>query len=145
LQRIRLKKSEIRGNVKYTVRNVLATTSEQWRPVNNGQPKSSQTSFNNNFDWKTSKEQPPLYNGHFLGVPKGGVCKHIYTHWMLLQFLYYTYLKRFCWAYGMAKLFNSKAFIKSNEMYLKSQYSKTYILPFASRLTAQSFFVYKSH
>ncbi len=118
-----------------TVKNVLTTTSEQWRPVNNGQSKSSQTSFNTNFDWKTSKEQPPLYKGHFLGVPRLVVvnrfvsihiecccCSYIILIWNVFDGL-------MSWP-----SYSCKAFIKRHEMYLKSQYSKTYILQFASGL-----------
>jgi hypothetical protein len=40
------------------------------KPVNNGQTKSVQANFDTNFDLKPSTEQPPLYNGHFLQVPR---------------------------------------------------------------------------
>ena len=43
-------------------------TSEQRPPVNN-----SQANFDTNFDWKTSTERPPMYNGHFFGVPRVAV------------------------------------------------------------------------
>ncbi len=48
---------------------MLAATSEQRTPVNNGKTKSGQANFDINFDWKTSKEQPPMLNGHFSWVP----------------------------------------------------------------------------
>ncbi len=47
-----------------TVKPVLMATSEQRPPANNGQPKPRLIKFNNNFDWKPSKKQPPVYNGH---------------------------------------------------------------------------------
>ncbi len=56
-----------------TVKPVLTATSEQRPPVNNGRTKSGQANFDTNFDWKPSTERPPLYNGHFFGVPRVAV------------------------------------------------------------------------
>jgi hypothetical protein len=58
---------------KDTGKPVLKAPSEQRPPVNNGQNKSGQADLDNNFDWKTSTEQPPVYNGHFFGVPRMAV------------------------------------------------------------------------
>jgi hypothetical protein len=52
---------------------VLTATSEQGPPSNNGQPKAGQIKFNSNFDWKPSKERPPMYNGHYFGVLRKAV------------------------------------------------------------------------
>jgi len=48
-------------------------TSEQRPPVNYGQTKSGRANFDTNFDWKTSTEQTPMYNDHFLGVSRVAV------------------------------------------------------------------------
>ncbi len=56
-----------------TVKPVLTATSEQRPPVNNSQTKSGQINFNTNFYLKPSKDRPPLYNGHFFGVPRVAV------------------------------------------------------------------------
>ncbi len=53
-----------------TVKPVLTATSEQYPPLNNGQPKDGRIKFNTNFDWKPSKKRPPLYNSHYFGVPR---------------------------------------------------------------------------
>ena len=48
---------------------VLTATSEQQLPASNRQPKPGQIIFNNNFDWKSSKQWPPMYNCYYFGVP----------------------------------------------------------------------------
>jgi hypothetical protein len=63
----------VRVGLLCTVKPVLTTTSEQRPPVNNGQNKYDQANFDTNFDWKTSAERPPMYKGHFLGVPRVGI------------------------------------------------------------------------
>jgi hypothetical protein len=65
-----LSKSETARN---TVKPVLTATSEQRLPANNGQPKPGQIKFNSNFDWKPFKKWPPMYNGHYSGVPRVAV------------------------------------------------------------------------
>ncbi len=53
-----------------TVKPVLLTTSGQWPPAFNGQPKTGQTKLNIKFHLKPSTEQLPMYNIHLFVVPK---------------------------------------------------------------------------
>ncbi len=76
------------------VNPVLTATSKLRPPVNNGQPKSGQATFNTNFDWKTCQDRPTLYNGHFFGVPRVAVvdrfdCMPKFSDWMRYWALLY--------------------------------------------------------
>ncbi len=68
-----------------TVKPVLTATSEQRPPVNNDRTKSGQANFDTNFDWKPSTERPPLYNGHFFGVPRVAVVDRFDCTWKNLK------------------------------------------------------------
>ncbi len=57
-------------NFMTTVKPVLTATSEQRPLVKNGQGDPQDFYTDSNFDWKPSTQPPPMYNGHFLGVPR---------------------------------------------------------------------------
>jgi hypothetical protein len=64
-------KAQQKLEIESTVKPVLTTTSEQWPPVNNGQPDPQTSQINTSFIGGTS-EQRPLFWG-----PKGGRCTQV--------------------------------------------------------------------